>query len=88
MTLGEYAGLVVLKVNAMFHGAMANYVDVTNVTASDGGSHLQFTVLPDGMDLAQWAADVIEQYIGLLNMVALVPHVGAEWAKLFIVLLS
>jgi hypothetical protein len=72
----------------MFHGALANYVDVTNVTSSDGGHQLQFTLLPAGISFAQWAADVVEQYIGLLNMMAFVPHVGSELAKLFIVLLS
>ena len=81
-------GLVALRVSAMFHGALANYVDVTNVTSSDGGHQLQFTLLPAGISFAQWAAGVVEQYIGLVSMVALIPHVGAELARLFIVLLS
>ena len=88
MTAGEYLGLVVLRVSAMFHGALDNYVNVANVTESGGASHLQFTLLSSGIDLGRWAADVTEVYIGLVGSLASIPGLGADLAKLFTVLLS
>jgi hypothetical protein len=88
MTAGGFLGLVVLRITAMVHGTLANYVNVTNGTAGDGGSQLSFTMLPAGLGLTQWMADTAEVYVGLLTLVAVVPHLGADLAKFFAILLS
>ena len=88
MTLGESLGLIVLRVITMFHAALANYVSVTNVTQSDGGSQLEFTVLASGLDLAEWAADMTEIYMGVLGAAGRTAGFGVDLAKLFTILLS
>lgn len=87
MTVGGFLGSVVLKMTAMLHGALAEYVSVANVAAGDGGEELRFTVLPAGVGFSEWLAGTAEIYVGLLTLVAVVPRLGSELARLFIVLM-
>ncbi len=87
MTGGESLAGIVLYLATMMHSTLSDWVGVTYV-ADSSGSDLAFSVLPEGADFAQWAANTMEQWASLVNGVVHLPLVVADMINLVLAALS
>lgn len=76
-----------LKLATVVHWVLGNYVSVTNVSG-EGGNQLGFSVIPEGVGIAQWAAEMAEAYAALADGLAHIPLLGTSIANLLLVLMG
>lgn len=87
MTDGEVLGRVLLSLATMVHSVLDNWVGVTTVTTSSG-TNLSFSVLPEGIEFADWTANTLEQWAVLLDRLVHLPMMVGDLVNMIVAVLS
>jgi hypothetical protein len=73
MLAGTHLGRVIAGAIDILYGVAGQYVNVNSVADNAGSSHLDFSLLPRGLELTASLADVVETVAALFSAIG---HLG------------